>query len=91
MQTMIARTAFAVFAALAGVATAHAQPMMIESQGSFFIGGRTVKSDSLSTLPAYAPSGTITVGQMYVHYQVPVAAKGPPVTLIHGCCLTGKT
>ena len=64
---------------------------MIESQGSFFIGGGEVKSDALSTLPAYAPSGTVTVGQMYVHYQVPVAARGPPVTLLHGCCLTGKT
>ncbi len=70
---------------------ARAEPLTIESQGSFFIGGRDVKSETLSTLPAYAPAGTITVGQMYVHYQVPVGAKGPPVTLIHGCCLTGKT
>ena len=36
------------------------------------------------------PAGTVTVDQMYVHYQVPVA-PGLPVTLIHGCCLTGKT
>src|SRR5436309_3282307 len=80
------------FAAALGVAaTAHAEPLMIESQGSFFIGGHTVKSEALSTLSAYAPGGTITVGQMYVHYQVPAAAKGLPVTLIHGCCLTGKT
>jgi hypothetical protein len=71
--------------------TARAEPLVIESQGSFFIGGRDVKSEALSTLPAYAASGTITVGQMYVRYQVPVGAKGPPVTLIHGCCLTGKT
>jgi len=66
-------------------------PLVIESQGSFFVGGRNVKSDTLSTLPAYAPSGTIAVEQMYVHYQVPVDAKRPPVVLIHGCCLTGKT
>ena len=32
------------------------------------------ESDTLSTLPAYAPSGTVTVGQMYVRYQVPVDA-----------------
>ena len=31
-------------------------PLTIESQGSFFIGGRDVQSDTLSTLPAYAPS-----------------------------------
>ncbi|MBV8392990.1 MAG: esterase [Alphaproteobacteria bacterium] len=71
--------------------SAAAQPLTIESQGSFFIGGRDIKSDTLSTLPAYAPSGTITVDQMYVHYQIPVAAKKVPITLIHGCCLTGKT
>ena len=70
---------------------AAAEPLTIEGQGSFFVGGRNVKSETLSTLPAYAPSGTITVDQMYVHYQIPVAAKRLAVTLIHGCCLTGKT
>ena len=67
-------------------------PLTIAGQGSFFIGGRDVHSDSLSPLPAYAPSGTITVDQMYVRYQMPVDAAGhPPIVLIHGCCLTGKT
>lgn len=66
-------------------------PLVLARQGSFFVGGRTIKSDTLSTLPAYAPSGTITVEQMYVRYQEPVEARRPPVTLIHGCCLTGKT
>jgi hypothetical protein len=66
-------------------------PLSIARQGSFFIGGREVKSDTLSTLPAYAAAGTITVDQMYVHYQVPAGALQVPITLIHGCCLTGKT
>ena len=66
-------------------------PLMIEKQGSFFVGGRNLQSDTLSTLPAYAASGTIAVEQMYVRYQVPVDAKRTPLTLIHGCCLTGKT
>ena len=66
-------------------------PLVLESQGSFFIGGRNVKSDTLSTLPAYAPSGTVAVEQMYVHYQIPATRTGPAVTMIHGCCLTGKT
>ena len=66
-------------------------PLTIARQGSFFIGGREVKSDTLSTLPAYAASGTITVDQIYVRYQVPTGAPGIPITLIHGCCLTGKT
>ncbi|TXM70406.1 esterase [Methylobacterium sp. WL120] len=66
-------------------------PLTIARQGSFFVGGRSVASDTLSTLPAYAPSGTIAVDQVYVRYQIPVEAKRPAVVLIHGCCLTGKT
>ena len=66
-------------------------PLMIEEQGSFFVGGRDVKSDTLSTLPAYVASGTITVDQMYVRYQVPTGTLVIPIVLIHGCCLTGKT
>src|ERR1700674_204760 len=65
--------------------------LTIARHGSFFVGGRDVKSETLSTLPAYASSGTITVDQMYVRYQVPAGVQGVPVTLIHGCCLTGKT
>jgi pimeloyl-ACP methyl ester carboxylesterase len=68
-----------------------AGPLIIEKQGSFFVGGRNLKSDTLSTLPAYAPSGTVAIEQMYVRYQIPVASQRLPLTLIHGCCLTGKT
>ncbi len=66
-------------------------PLTLSAQGSFFVGGRDVSSETLSTVPAYAPSGTVTVDQVYVRYQVPVAPARPPLVLIHGCCLTGKT
>jgi len=67
-------------------------PLVIAREGSFFVGGRDVHSDTLSTVPAYAASGTVTVDQMYVRYQVPVdSGTHVPLTLIHGCCLTGKT
>ena len=67
-------------------------PLSIDSQGSFFVGGRDVRSDTLSTLPAYASTGTIAVDQMYVRYQIPTGAGAHvPLTFIHGCCLTGKT
>jgi hypothetical protein len=89
-KIMIAKSRLIALALLAST-QAVAEPLTIESQGSFFIGGHDVKSETLSTLPAYAPSGTITVGQMYVHYQIPAAIKHVPVTFIHGCCLTGKT
>lgn len=69
-------------------------PLQISEQGSFFVGGHDRKSDDLSP-PAggyFSPSGTITVDQMYVQYQKPMAAKKHvPIVLIHGCCLTGKT
>ncbi len=66
-------------------------PLVIDKQGSFFVGGRDIQSDTLSTLPAYAKSGTITVDQMYTRFQIPPSAKDVALVLIHGCCLTGKT
>jgi len=66
-------------------------PLSIERQGSFFVGGHDVHSDTLSSTAARASSGTVTVDQVYVRYQIPVGAIGSPLTLIHGCCLTGKT
>ena len=66
-------------------------PLAVAKQGSFFVGGRDIHSDTLSILPIFAPSGTITVDQMYVRYQIPIEVKGRSITLIHGCCLTGKT
>jgi pimeloyl-ACP methyl ester carboxylesterase len=66
-------------------------PLVIEKQGSFFVGGKDIESSTLSTLPAYAQSGTITVDQMYARYQAPVKAKNTSIVMIHGCCLTGKT
>jgi pimeloyl-ACP methyl ester carboxylesterase len=84
-----ALTAFLALPALAQEAPPG--PLIIDKQGSFFVGGHDVRSDTLATLPAYAPSGTITVDQMYVHYQIPAGASHLPVTFIHGCCLTGKT
>jgi hypothetical protein len=87
----VAALLFALPAALAADKSSPG-PLTLQSQGSFFVGGRDVQSDTLSTLPAYAPSGTISIDQMYVHYEVPArAGKHVPLTLIHGCCLTGKT
>ncbi len=66
-------------------------PLTLEKQGSFFVGRRDMQSDTLSTLPAYAPSGTITVDQMYVRYHLLTGAvRHPALTFIHGCSLIGK-
>lgn len=66
-------------------------PLRVEKQGSFFVGGHDLHSDTLSSTATRTPSGTITVDQVYVRYQIPVGATGRPITFIHGCCLTGKT
>ena len=82
----------AVATVLSAAAQSKSAPLKLEKEGSFFVGGRDVQSDTLSLDPRYAASGTITIDQVYVHYQVPVKAKRQyPLTLIHGCCLTGKT
>lgn len=72
--------------------SAVVEPLVLSGQGSFFVGGHDVQSDHLATVQGLPPSGTITVDQVYVHYQIPAASRGrPAVTFIHGCCLTGKT
>ncbi len=96
MMTMLRGLVFGTAALAAShiparAADAPPPPLTLSSQGSFFVGGRDVSSETLSTLPNYAPSGTITVDQVYVRYQIPVAPVRTPLVLIHGCCLTGKT
>jgi pimeloyl-ACP methyl ester carboxylesterase len=94
LHRMMAYLLLAILASCAtqqGGSAALSGPLVIEKQGSFFVGGRSIQSDTLSTLPAYASSGTVAIEQMYVHYQIPVNVKRSPLILIHGCCLNGKT
>jgi hypothetical protein len=77
----------------------QSKPLVLEEQGSFFVGGET------KTLPAPPPpatppapgpprfaGGDITINQMYVQYQIPVnAGRHVPVVMVHGCCLSSKT
>jgi hypothetical protein len=72
------------------------EPLVLDSYGSFFVGGRDIHSDYLVRpddpyLAFLAPTGTITVDQMYVQYKIPLGAHRVPIILIHGCCLTGKS
>jgi hypothetical protein len=58
------------------------KPLVIASQGSYFIGG---ESKTLG-------NGEITVNQMYVQYQAPPnGERHVPVVMVHGCCLSSKT
>ena len=73
-------------------------PVTIEDQGSFFIGGVTKVTD-YAAVP-FAPPGQpappptpqqITIGQMYVQFQIPQRKNGPgwPVIMVHGSTHTG--
>jgi pimeloyl-ACP methyl ester carboxylesterase len=72
------------------------KPLVLASQGSFFVGGET---KTLPAAPAQAGAknpgfgaGDVTVNQMYVQYQSPLAAgEHLPVVMVHGCCLSSKT
>src|SRR5205823_12652768 len=67
------------------------KPLVIDDQGSFFIGGVPKVSNYATVPPANAPNsaGTpnqIPIGQMYVQFQIPARKKekAPPVIMVHG-------
>jgi len=75
-----------------------AAPVTIEDQGSFFIGG-VQKVSEYAAIPV-APPGQptpaptpqqITIGQMYVQFEIPEKKSGPgwPVIMVHGSTHTG--
>jgi hypothetical protein len=73
-------------------------PVTIEDQGSFFIGGVTKISEHAAIPfappgqpPAAATPQQITIGQMYVQFQIPARRSGPgwPVIMVHGSTHTG--
>jgi pimeloyl-ACP methyl ester carboxylesterase len=75
------------------------KPLVLASQGSFFVGGETKPLSP--TPPGGGDSGgrgnplamgDITVNQMYVQYQIPPRGdQHVPVVMVHGCCLSSKT
>src|SRR5215813_2582377 len=70
------------------VSAAEEKPLVLASQGSFFVGGETKKLPAAGT----AQPGDVTVNQMYVQYQIPVNGnQHVPVVMVHGCCLSSKT
>lgn len=99
--TIVAGALGALFAGTADDARAqdwaHAKrnmngPLVIDSQGSFFVGGEDKASDALNSLSP--SSGTLTANQMYVQFQIPGPlglGEKTPVVMIHGCCLSAKS
>src|SRR5689334_25151092 len=72
-------------------------PLTIEDQGSFFVGG-VKKITDYATVATPVPGAAappvaphqITVGQMYVQFQIPARKYGGwPVIMVHGSAHTG--
>src|SRR6185369_1331125 len=72
-------------------------PLVIEDQGSFFVGGVQKITDYATVAPPGAPAQAgptpqqITIGQMYVQFQIPAKKYGAgwPVIMVHGSTHTG--
>src|SRR5262245_40479692 len=97
--------AFLVVTVVAGAAAQSQTPkrmmggqLVLEDQGSFFVGG-VAKITDYAAIPV-APPGQqappptpqqITIGQMYVQFQIPAkrSAPGWPVIMVHGSTHTG--
>jgi hypothetical protein len=67
------------------------KPLVIEDQGSFFIGGVPKVTNYASAPAPNNPNQTpapsqITIGQMYVQFEIPAVKKRgmPPVIMVHG-------
>lgn len=68
-----------------------ATPLVLKSQGSFFVGGEKVNETDVE-LGNLGPGGHITINQMYVRFMVPQdGADNVPVIMVHGATLTGKS
>ena len=71
------------------------EPLVLESRGSFYIGGDSVEASAnqlMSVMNQPAPvAGHITLNQMYVDYMVPAEATGVPVVMVHGGTVMGKS
>jgi hypothetical protein len=82
-----------------GDVQAPKDPLILQQQGSFFVGGRTThiaitEWDELGAdfEKMFGMPGEATVDQMYVQFQkAPGSEKHVPIIFLHGCCLTSKT
>ena len=63
--------------------------LQICDQGSFFVGGVPKITKFANSVATPGPNAQITVGQMYVQFQVPVAAKKWPLIMVHGSTHSG--
>ena len=76
-----------------------AEPLTLEQQGSFFVGGHPIDIEITEWeelgpdfAKAFGMPGKAMVDQMYVQFQKPPGSeRHVPIVFLHGCCLTSKT
>ena len=79
-------------AASAQDASATVEPLMIQEQGSFAVGGTVVTSSGYYDATNRSPSGqTLHGDHAYVFYQVPVQPRKLPLVMWHGIGQFSKT
>ncbi|HEU4888549.1 MAG TPA: alpha/beta fold hydrolase, partial [Thermoanaerobaculia bacterium] len=98
LQNRFALTALAVLLSACTTTTAH-QPLTIQEQGSFMVGGTVVTAPGTfdpvkqgAYSPTPDPAGqTLHGDHAYVFYQVPVTPRQLPLVFWHGHGQSGKT
>lgn len=91
--SILTGTAWAADTASVPARTAAQKPIVLETQGSFAIGGTAVKHDgTYSDQHFLEPQGQKAYGDhAYVFYQIPVQAKKYPIAFQHGGAQSKRT
>ena len=91
IAALFAGASLALTAQTFGSLQKSAKPLVLKSQGSFYIGGEKSEQTRVE-LGGLGPGGHIAVNQMYVRYMEPHRSKSNvPVVMVHGATLTGKS
>lgn len=68
------------------------EPLVIQEQGSFAVGGSITRSSGTYNSLTFAPEGqTLHGDHAYISYQVPVEARKLPLMFLHGAGQSSKT
>ena len=72
--------------------TAKPEPLMIQEQGSFAVGGKVITNSGAFNPKQPTPDGqTLHGDHAYVFYQIPVNRRTLPLVFLHGAGQFSKT
>jgi hypothetical protein len=64
-------------------------PLEVCDEGAFFVGGVPKVTNFASSATAQGAPEQLTIGQMYVQFQIPTRRRGWPLVMVHGSGYTG--